>query len=244
MPLEQMNDLVMLIADEEADSIKNTLAMMRRTVSPERKAAMRVINSEYGIAHNDIAPNYQPSIAQALYTATILFECIEQDVPVGSKHSLTGGVIGNAPHFLKTPTAYMFKLFSKHFGTIRIASSVENNPTWTAVSDNKRKLHNNGVLEKLKVNATKDEAGNVYIMVVNRHRTDAVNVTLDLSNYTLTDKNAGVLTLNGDSYVAYNSVEKPDNVIITETKLTVNNTFDYTFPAHSITTIKLKGKVK
>jgi alpha-L-arabinofuranosidase len=112
------------------------------------------------------------------------------------------------------------------------------------VSDNKRKLHNNGVLEKLKVNATKDEAGNVYIMVVNRHRTDAVNVTLDLSNYTLTDKNAGVLNLNGDSYVAYNSVEKPDNVIITETKLTVNNTFDYTFPAHSITTIKLKGKVK
>ncbi len=129
MPLEQMNDLVMLIADEEADSIKNTLAMMRRTVSPERKAAMRVINSEYGIAHNDIAPNYQPSIAQALYTATILFECIEQDVPVGSKHSLTGGVIGNAPHFLKTPTAYMFKLFTKHFGPARIASSVENNPT-------------------------------------------------------------------------------------------------------------------
>ncbi len=155
LPLEQMNDLVMLIADEEVDSIKNTLDLMRKTVSPERRDAMRVINSEYGIAHNDIAPNYQPSIAQALYSATILFGCIDHDVPVGSKHSLTGGVFGNAPHFLKTPTAYMFKLFTQHFGSIRIASSVVNNPTWLAVSDNKRKLHNNGILEKLKVNTTR-----------------------------------------------------------------------------------------
>lgn len=244
LPLEQMNDLVMLIADEEVDSIKNTLDLMRKTVSPERRSAMRVIISEYGIAHNDIAPNYQPSIAQALYSATILFGCINQDVPVGSKHSLTAGIIGNAPDFLKTPTAYLFKLFTRHFGSIRIASSVQNNPTWKAVSDNKRKLHNEGILEKLKVNATKDSVGNVYIMIVNRHRTDAVNAAIDLSDYTLTDKNATIFTLSGDSYLAYNSVEKPDKVVIQESKLPVKNIFNYTFPAHSITTIKLKGKMK
>ncbi len=243
LPLSQMNDLVMLIADEETDSIKNTLAHMQKTVSPERRAAMRVINSEYGIAHNDIAPNYQPSIAQALYSATILFGCIEQDVPVGSKHSLTGGVIGNAPHFLKTPTAHMFTLFTKHFGQTRIASSVENNPSYEAVGDNTRKLHNNGILEKLKLNATKDASGNVYIMVVNRNSTDEVKASIELPGYSFTDKNATVLTLAGDSFHAFNTVEDPNNVVISEAKLAVNNTFDYTFPAHSITTIKLKGKV-
>lgn len=244
IPLEQMNDLVMLIADEETDSIKNTLEMMRKTVSPERKSAMRVINSEYGIAHNDIAPNYQPSIAQVLYSATILFGCIEQDVPVGSKHSLTGGVIGNAPHFLKTPTAYLYKMFSRHYGNIRIASSVQNNPTWTAISDNKRKLHNNGVLEKLKVNTTRDSTGHVYIMVVNRHSSDDVKTSIQLPDYNLTGSNAVISTLNGDSYIAYNSVEKPDNVTIKETTLPVKNNFEYTFPAHSVTIIKLTGVVK
>ena len=243
IPLEQMNDLVMLIADEEADSIKNTLAMMRRTVSAERRSAMHVINSEYGIAHNDIAPNYQPSIAQALYSASILIACIEQDVPVGSKHSLTGGVIGNAPHFLKTPTAYLYKMFSRHYGATRISCEVEGNPTWQAVSDNKRKLHNNGILEKLKVNASKDAAGHVYIMVANRHRTDNIKADVNLEKYSLTDKNASVLTLNGDSYIAYNSVEQPDNVIIKETKLQADNNFEYTFPAHSVTIIKLSGKI-
>ncbi len=42
----------------------------------------------------------------------------------------------------------------------------------------------------------------------------------------------------------YNGLrEKPDNVIIKEYKLPVNNVSDYTFPAHSITVITLKGKI-
>ncbi len=138
----------------------------------------------------------------------------------------------------------MFKLFTRHSGPIRIASSVDNNPTWQAISDNKRKLHNQGIMEKLKVNATKDSAGNMYIMVVNRHSSDEVKATVELGNYTLTDKNATVLTLEGDSYLACNTVENPDNVIIKEAKLPVNDIFDYTFPAHSITAITLKGKMK
>ncbi len=42
--------------------------------------------------------------------------------------------------------------------------------------------------------------------------------------------------------MAYNSIEKPGNVVITEAKLPVNNTFEYAFPAHSITSIEIKGK--
>ncbi len=69
LPVEQMNDLVMLIADEESDSIKHTLELMRKTVSSDRKAAMRVINSEYGVAHNDIAPEVTRRLLQKRYIA-------------------------------------------------------------------------------------------------------------------------------------------------------------------------------
>lgn len=67
-------------------------------------------------------------------------------------------------------------------------------------------------------------------------------VTVHLGNYSLSEKDAVVLTLSGDSYIPYNSVEEPENEVIKQTTLPVDNNFDFTFPAHSITAIQIKVK--
>jgi alpha-N-arabinofuranosidase len=156
-------------------------------------------------------------------------------MPLTSKHSITG-VIGSAPHFVITPTGYLFKMYSQMFGTIHIPAMVTNNPS--------RKAVNGKELPKLHVTASKDRAGNVYLMVLNRDRTDAVTTDIELNKFQLAGKTT-IWTLNGPEYLSYNTPENPNNVSIKETTATAKgNILTYTFPAHSVTAIKLGGKRK
>ncbi len=234
--VDNYHDLVLLNSDEEADSARHTLDIMRKYVGPTQKDKVQVIFTEYGIALGTIAPQYQSSIDQALYTGRIVSAAIELGMPLTSKHSITS-VIGSAPHFVITPTGYLFKLYSRMFGTTHIPASVDNNPV--------RKAINGKELPKLHVTSSKDKAGNVYLMVMNRDRADAVTADVELNKYTLTNRAAIVWTLSAPEYTAYNTPENPDTVSIKESVDNAKgNVLTHTFPAHSITAIKLTGKVK
>lgn len=234
--VDNYHDLVMLNADEEADSSHHILAYMKKHVGEERKDKVQVIISEYGIALGTIAPQYQSTIDQALYTGRIVSAAIELGMPLTSKHSIAS-VIGSAPHFVITPTGYLFKLYSRMFGSTHIPAEIVNNPT--------RKTVNGHELPKLHVTSSKDNAGNVYVMVMNRDRADAVTADVELNNYALNNGKAIVWTLSAPEYTAINTPENPVNVSIKESVAVAGgNVLTHTFPAHSITAIKLNGKRK
>lgn len=234
--VENYHDLVMLNSDEEADSSHRILAFMKKHVGEDRKDKVQVIITEYGIALGTIAAQYQSSIDQALYTGRIVSAAIELGMPLTSKHSIAS-VIGSAPHFIITPTGYLFKLYSRMFGSTHIPSQVINNPTRKTVTGEK--------LPKLHVISSKDSAGYVYVMVLNRDRADAVTADIELNKYALTKGKATVWTLSAPAFTAFNTPENPNNVSIKESIATAKgNVLTHTFPAFSITAIKISGKPK
>jgi alpha-N-arabinofuranosidase len=234
--VDNYHDYVMLNSDEEADSAYRSLEIMKKHVAPDRKDKVQIVFTEYGIALGSIAPQYQSSIDQALYTGRIISIAIEMGMPLTSKHSITS-IIGSAPHFIITPTGYLFKMYSHLFGSTHIPSQIANNPV--------RKVVNGQELPKLHVISSKDKAGNVYLMVMNRDRADAVTADVEINKYLLSAEPATVWTLTGPEYTAYNTVENPYNVAIKESVANAKgNVLTHTFPAHSITAIKLSGKPK
>ncbi|MBC8152009.1 MAG: hypothetical protein H7Z72_03780 [Bacteroidetes bacterium] len=242
--VDNYHDLVLSNSDEEADSAAHTLDLIRKTVSPERRADMELLYSEYGIALGSIANGYSVSMDQALYAARMVISAIDLNMAFTSKHALSG-IIGSEPDFIISPTGYMFKMFTQMFGPNKISSSIINNPERSIIPNHFYERFNKvrKTLPKLHLTASKDEAGNVYLMVLNRDRADAVVSTVNLSTFVPQEK-ATVWTLTGDSYTAHNTAQKPDNVTINESTLVVSgSSFSYTFPPHSITAIKLNGNL-
>ncbi len=240
--VENYHDLIMQLSDEEADSIKHTKEYMRMKASPDRRDSMHVICSEYGLDFEP-TPGYGSSINQALFSARIVMAGIDQDSPLTNKHSLTSTIISNAPHFFISPTGYMFKMFTSLFGPTRISSSIENNPKRPVVANPylTRVGKPMPYLDKLAISASKDARGNVYLMVLNRDREDAVTSVIQLSDYHITDS-ATIWTLKGPNYLSTNTASNPHNVSIKESRRRVGTTsFEHTFPPHSITAIKLSG---
>lgn len=125
--VDNYHDLVLSNSDEEADSTRHTVDVIRKTVSLERRAGMELLFSEYGIVLSSITDQYSVSMDQALYGARIIISAIDLNMAFTSKHAITG-IIGSAPCFVVSPTGYMFKMFTRMFGPVKISSSITNNP--------------------------------------------------------------------------------------------------------------------
>ncbi len=244
--LDNYHDLILSNSDEEADSARHTLELIRKTVSPQRKDSVDVLFTEYGIALRDITQGYGVSLDEALYGARLVMAAIDLNMTLTSKHAL-GGLIGLAPHFVTSPTGYMYKMFTHMYGPLRISCAITGNPARPIVPNPYfERIHKGrSTLPKLYASASKDADGNVYLMVLNRDREDAVAASIELAKYNLPNSQATVWTLNGPAYTSYNTVENPGNVTIKESTVPVaGKAFKYTFPAHSITAIRLKGKIR
>lgn len=92
----------------------------------------------------------------------------------------------------------------------------------------------------LDVSATLDEGRKaVSIAVVNRHRDESIPAALAVRNARIASQ-AKVFEINGSSPEVENSFSHPDNVKIVQKGFSrAREQFDYVFPAHSITLIKL-----
>ena len=97
-----------------------------------------------------------------------------------------------------------------------------------------------GPFDLLDVSATRDIAGRaVTLAVVNRDRDRAHATTIDLAETRVAG--VAVSEVNGASPDVANSFDQPSAVAVQERVLDVSGSrFDYTFPAHSVTVLRLR----
>ncbi|OXM16366.1 LamG-like jellyroll fold domain-containing protein [Paenibacillus herberti] len=218
----------------------------------------QIMVSEYGIAGWVPLPNatdgfshYLRSLDQGLYVGKQLLSFMKLNVTLANKHTLVDFDPASAPpgstsvsaadnamfnpkedQFIPTATALTIQLFSNMTGTRKV-ETVRSNLTQSYFT----------------AGATKDDAGNVYVTVVNDSRENSVQTAINLNGFT-GNSSAEVWTLNSTNpdnpmaFLDYNEYDQqPINRVAINKQMDVSvgaNSFTYTFPAHSITAIKLK----
>lgn len=132
--------------------------------------------------------------------------------------------------FLQT-TYFPMKLYTRECGSLYLASSVQS-PTFSSKS-----YHD---VPYLDVSATTDDGRKMLsLAVVNRHQSQSIATTIAVENAHL-DRTAQVFEINGASVDVENSFSEPNNVRIErKDSVQAGSAFAYTFPAHSITLLKM-----
>jgi alpha-N-arabinofuranosidase len=133
--------------------------------------------------------------------------------------------------FLQT-TYFPMKLYTHECGSLYLSSAVQS-PTFSSKSY--------ADVPYLDVSSTADDVKTTLsLAVVNRHKSDPIKTAINIENAQV-NANAEVFEINGASVDAENSFAQPNNVRIDKKDpVSVRGTFNYTFPAHSITVLKLK----
>ena len=132
--------------------------------------------------------------------------------------------------FLQT-TYFPMKLYTHECGSLYLASNVQS-PTFSSKSYQD--------VPYLDLSATADDTKKVLsLAVVNRHQSSPITASVAIDNAHV-DGKAQVFEINGASADSENSFSEPNNVrIAAKDSVGVGATFRYTFPAHSITLLKL-----
>jgi alpha-N-arabinofuranosidase len=95
--------------------------------------------------------------------------------------------------------------------------------------------------DPLDISATKRE-NEIALFVVN-YLGQAYSREIDISSLNISDDLVNVWTLSGDSFEVVNSFQEKNNVVPVESVIEFKgNTFEYEFPAYSVTIFRFKGK--
>ncbi len=232
-----------------------------KTVAPARKGQVRVIATEFGALSQDLVSPKGTTDGSwrflniGLYTAQQLMWYMRAHTPHADRHATTVGVFGGAPDFEYTPTAQVYEMFTRHFGDRLIGVQTQNVPirateNMLIVGAGSRgsikkanapdlPAHATPVsLPKLDVEASRDAAGNVYVVVLNQDASDAVAANLEIAGLSGNGQ-AEIRTLTGPTLTAFNTKENPNAVqIAAATRPFSAGAFRHTFPAYSLTSIK------
>jgi alpha-N-arabinofuranosidase len=208
-----------------------------------------ILISEYGM--NGASPSYAPhflrSMGEAVFQGLALTAWMTNSVPGAERHALTDytfsaapvntGVSypdnvlfgGPGPQTIATPAALTMKLFKHYSGPTLMASQVTSNPTRTLTSGH--------VLSSIVPIASRDAAGNGYLIVINQDPENPVTATVQPNNLSHSST-ALVETLASPSITDENSPSAPNTVqLVDQTANVGSSSFQWTFPAHSITAI-------
>jgi alpha-N-arabinofuranosidase len=137
------------------------------------------------------------------------------------------------------------RLYSEHVQEVALAPHVECDThdlrPEDETSPQPHRVADLGPFTLLDVTATRDAAGReLTLTVVNRDRDRPISTTVELQNAT-TFAVGAAYEVGGPSPDVVNSFEHPDAVAVKERRLDVNaDRFDYQFPAHSITVLRLQ----
>ncbi len=252
----KFHDNVMLQPERRAAKVKLLQQTLRNNVGAGADN-IEIVISEYGM--NDIRSETQPrpdnirryqvTLGGALYDAQSLKHWLDLGIPLAQKHSLIGfafsalpagvtnvgyeAIFSEGPAFVSSATALVFKLYKAMLGSQMIQSSITNNP--------ERILPNGSRLSALQTVTSIDSTGTLNLFVINRDRTTNVTASVQLQRYRSSGV-ANIKTLNGPSYLSFNTPTSPNTVKITERTIAVGpSQFTHTFPAHSVTAIKISG---
>lgn len=220
-----------------------------------------VYPSEYGLgqdSHPDVSKNYQLGLGSALLVAKHQFNFIQNGVPVAAKHSMiddwaTNDTLGNGPaaifnsnntpgnpyNFSQSATAHMFKMLVNMTGSTALdAPSIQNMPTYTPPGTNSKPANS------LNAVATKDANGDLFLLVLNEDPANDYTTSLNIANYT-PGATATVWKLGeGLALDQQNESGQAPTVVNQVSTIPVpGSSFTYTFPAHTLTAIKLTGSI-
>jgi alpha-N-arabinofuranosidase len=133
--------------------------------------------------------------------------------------------------FLQT-IYFPLKLYRRECGALALTSEVDS-PKFSSKSFKE--------VPYLDVSATLDDKRKALsIAVVNRHREEPIRTTLAVRNARIRNQ-ATAFEINGASPEIENSFSEPENVRIVQKGVgEAGEKFDYVFPPHSITLLKLK----
>jgi alpha-L-arabinofuranosidase len=135
---------------------------------------------------------------------------------------------------IETPEGLAYNMVGNGIGNKVLNSFVAGNP----------KIVGTTTYPALRLLVTKNiNTNEIYLLVVNRHAANDVATTIILNGFTISG-NATIRTMNGSSVLAFNNPAHPNDVSISTTTQSLGtgaSSFDYTFPAHSVVSIKLNG---
>ena len=188
---------------------------------------------------NDINSNY--NMADAVFTACFLNSCLRHCDVVGMANfspvvNTVGAIFTHADGIVLRPTFHVFDLFANHTYD-EIVHSVLASPSFEVASDDGASKS----VRHLDAVATRAAAsGDIGVTLVNLHGEDAIQCRIrGLGANAFAG--ATIRTLNGDAVDAYNDVDQPDAVSITEKRLKIDDLGDFAVecPAHSVTVLNL-----
>jgi len=172
---------------------------------------------------NDINSSY--TMADAVFTACFLNQCLRHSDVVGMANfaptvNTRGAIYAHKDGIVLRSTYHVFDLYVNRMGdevidcwNMRSASSFE-------APDRGGKP---ATVPSLDVVATRHSAtGDLAVSIVNRHPTDAAPISLSLDGVGADGAASAVLyTVNGASKDAYNDIDRPNDVKVTERELSV-----------------------
>ena len=257
--LDGLHDLMMGLTEEQAAKVEATKTAISNSAG-ERAEDIDIVVSEWamatgvniGLGRIDAPLRYTQSLDGALYAALMLRHWIRLDIPLAEKHALIDinpgspppgydkprtayqALIGPAPCYVLSAPALAFRMYSTLLGRAEVSSSVIGNPT--------RRTFLGDRLRSLVTVAARDAAGDLSLVVINQDRVRDVGAAIRTEGFE-ERRDATAWTLNGPGYLASNTVRRPNRISIDKTVLAgVKEGFRYTFPAHSITVIKLRQR--
>jgi alpha-N-arabinofuranosidase len=190
------------------------------------------------------------TLADALAVATYLNVFIRhcQTVRIANLAQLVNVIapIFTSPEGLFLQTIYHpLRLYAEHTREIALDPLVECE-TYTLdpeqeTSPRPHRVADLGPFKYLDVAATCDQSGReVVLTVVNRHRDDPVEASIQIDGG-LSLREGVAYEVNGAAPEVVNSFERPDAVGVSETRLEfAEGALTYSFPAHSLTVLRLQ----
>ena len=184
---------MMRLPKDQLGWMEHTEETILQHAGAERAEDVEIIVTEYGPSPwlkrgigqlEDPPPHYLQSLDVALYTGLLMRDWIELEIPMAEKHTLIDfdpedppegftrehkaeqAVIGPKPCFVPSATSSIFRMFTSMMGPTRVNSWVTGNPT-------KRIFEGTNLASLVPVSSI-DEEGNVYLIVINRDRSDEV----------------------------------------------------------------------
>lgn len=211
-----------------------------------------VVATEFGLNGGTGITGYRGSMEVVLNTATMIHGFVNQGIPVAQKHVLVNPCEGYVPpgtpvwsdpwdalftcepDFVPSATARLYELLADGLGDEQLASSIADNPVRDDYGQSLTRY------EALRVTATQGRDGKVRLLVTNRDRADHT-AQLDIDGVAPAAVPVKASVLHSDHFLDYNSAENPNAVSIDTSEMRVRAAgFEWTFPAHSVTTLILE----
>ncbi len=210
------------------------------------------------------------TLATALFAADALGEMARSGVKAAIQYNLQEHSCGLIPGWEQDdpkswptqkwngrtirPIAFAIQMWTKEMGQILVESSITHSGHYTT-KDWHTLVNYQGEVPLLSAHATRsNDAKSLQLLVVNRDEKNAIQTDLIIKGFTPAQK-ATIITLNGPSPLSHNDVtnhqppyhsypDAPDPIVkLTHTTQAIPGpTFNYSFPAHSATVIRLQAK--